>query len=51
MALAGFVLYRERLGWPFLGGVALAFFGLYLLVGRLVGGRRAVPARRRCSAS
>lgn len=33
MALAGFVLYRERLGWAFLGGVALAFFGLYLLVG------------------
>lgn len=33
MALAGFALYRERLGWPFLGGIALAFFGLYLLVG------------------
>ena len=33
MALAGFVLYRERLGWPFLGGIALAFLGLYLLVG------------------
>lgn len=33
MALAGFVLYREKLGWPFLGGVALAFVGLYLLVG------------------
>ncbi|HEY6893939.1 MAG TPA: DMT family transporter [Rhodanobacteraceae bacterium] len=33
MALAGFVIYRERLGWPFLGGVALAFVGLYLLVG------------------
>ena len=33
MALAGFVLYRERLGWAFLAGLALAFFGLYLLVG------------------
>ena len=33
MALAGFVLYRERLGWQFLAGIALAFVGLYLLVG------------------
>ena len=33
MALAGFVLYRERLGWMFLAGIALAFLGLYLLVG------------------
>ena len=33
MALAGFVIYRERLGWAFLVGVALAFVGLYLLVG------------------
>ena len=33
MALAGLLLYRERLGAPFLGGVALAFVGLYLLVG------------------
>jgi len=33
MALAGFLIYRERLGWHFLGGVALAFVGLYLLVG------------------
>ncbi|WP_300614796.1 DMT family transporter [Dokdonella sp.] len=33
MALAGFVLYRERLGWPFLAGVGLGFVGLYLLVG------------------
>ncbi|HVV97461.1 MAG TPA: DMT family transporter [Rhodanobacteraceae bacterium] len=33
MALAGFAIYRERLGWPFLAGVALAFVGLYLLVG------------------
>lgn len=33
MALAGFALYREQLGWHFLAGVALAFLGLYLLVG------------------
>ena len=33
MALAGFVLYHEKLGWQFLAGNALAFFGLYLLVG------------------
>ncbi len=33
MALAGLVFYRERLGWHFLGGVVLAFIGLYLLVG------------------
>lgn len=33
MALAGFLLYRERLGWLFLAGIALAFLGLYLLVG------------------
>jgi drug/metabolite transporter (DMT)-like permease len=33
MALAGFVIYRERLGWMFVAGVALAFVGLYLLVG------------------
>jgi drug/metabolite transporter (DMT)-like permease len=33
MALAGFLIYRERLGWNFLAGVALAFVGLYLLVG------------------
>ncbi|MFI4969973.1 MAG: DMT family transporter [Lysobacterales bacterium] len=33
MALAGFVLYREKLGWQFLAGIALAFLGLYLLVG------------------
>lgn len=33
MALAGFVLYREKLGWQFLAGLALAFLGLYLLVG------------------
>jgi len=33
MALAGFVIYREKLGPMFLAGVALAFVGLYLLVG------------------
>lgn len=33
MALAGYLIYRERLGWQFLAGVALAFVGLYLLVG------------------
>ncbi|HEV7491554.1 MAG TPA: DMT family transporter [Rhodanobacteraceae bacterium] len=33
MALAGLLIYRERLGWRFLAGVALAFVGLYLLVG------------------
>ncbi|HEY6940005.1 DMT family transporter [Dokdonella sp.] len=33
MALAGWLLYRERLGWYFLAGIALAFVGLYLLVG------------------
>lgn len=33
MALAGWLWYREKLGWWFLAGVALAFIGLYLLVG------------------
>jgi len=33
MALAGFLIYRERLGWQFLAGVVLAFVGLWLLVG------------------
>jgi len=33
MALAGWLVYREHLGLRFLGGVALAFAGLYLLVG------------------
>ncbi len=33
MALAGWLIYRERLGWHFLAGIALAFVGLYLLVG------------------
>ncbi|SFN45158.1 DMT family transporter [Dokdonella immobilis] len=44
MALAGWLLHRERLHPPFLFGVALAFSGLYLLVGldwpRLDGGYR-----------
>ncbi len=33
MALAGWLLYRERLGLHFMAGVALAMVGLYLLVG------------------
>ncbi|MEP6940963.1 MAG: DMT family transporter [Rudaea sp.] len=33
MALAGVVFYRERLGWRFAFGVALAIYGLWLLVG------------------
>ncbi|MBA8884216.1 DMT family transporter [Dokdonella fugitiva] len=33
MALAGWLIYRERLGWHFLAGIVLAFVGLYLLVG------------------
>jgi drug/metabolite transporter (DMT)-like permease len=33
MALAGFLIYREQLGWRFLAGLTLAFVGLYLLVG------------------
>lgn len=33
MALAGWLIYRERLGIHFLFGVMLAFVGLYLLVG------------------
>jgi drug/metabolite transporter (DMT)-like permease len=40
MALAGWLIYRERLGFRFVSGVALAFLGLYLLVGldwRVVG--------------
>ncbi len=33
MALAGWLIYRERLGAAFLAGVVLAMVGLYLLVG------------------
>jgi len=33
MALAGVLFYRERLGWRFAAGVALAIYGLWLLVG------------------
>lgn len=33
MALAGVVLYRERIGPRFLGGLVLAFVGLWLLLG------------------
>lgn len=33
MALAGWALYRERLGLFFVAGIALAFAGLWLLVG------------------
>ena len=34
MALAGVVLYRETLGWRFVSGLALAMFGLWLIVGK-----------------
>lgn len=34
MALAGVWFYREKLGWRFAAGLALAFAGLWLLVGR-----------------
>ena len=48
MALAGFLIYRERLGWQFLAGVALAFVGLVpARRPRLEPRRRAVPSRRR----
>ena len=33
MALAGVLLFRERLGWRFAAGVLLAFFGLWLMLG------------------
>ncbi len=33
MAFVGVVVYRERLGWRFVFGLALALFGLWLLVG------------------
>lgn len=34
MALAGVVFFHERLGWRFALGVALAMFGLWLIVGQ-----------------
>jgi len=34
MALAGVLLHREKLGWRFLAGLALAFGGLWLLIGQ-----------------
>lgn len=33
MALAGLLLFRERLGLRFLAGILLAFFGLWLMLG------------------
>jgi drug/metabolite transporter (DMT)-like permease len=44
MALAGALLFRERLGPRFLAGIALAFAGLWLLLG---GGWSALPAEYR----
>lgn len=41
MALAGMLLYRERLGPRFVGGIVLAFIGLWLLLGD---GWSALPA-------
>lgn len=34
MALAGVLLFRERLGLRFISGLLLAFFGLWLMLGR-----------------
>jgi drug/metabolite transporter (DMT)-like permease len=34
MALAGVLLHREKLSWQFLVGLALAFTGLWLLIGQ-----------------
>jgi drug/metabolite transporter (DMT)-like permease len=34
MALAGVLLHREKLGWRFLVGLAMAFVGLWLLIGQ-----------------
>jgi drug/metabolite transporter (DMT)-like permease len=34
MALAGVLLHREKLSWQFLCGLALAFGGLWLLIGQ-----------------
>ena len=44
MALAGLLLFRERLGWGFGAGVLLAFFGLWLMLG---GDWASLPARCR----
>lgn len=44
MALAGTVLYRERLGPRFASGIVLAFIGLWLLLGE---GWSALPAEYR----
>lgn len=44
MALAGVVLFGERLGPRFAGGLLLAFFGLWLMLG---GGWDALPAEYR----
>jgi len=38
MALAGVLLFRERLGKAFIAGLVLAFVGLWLLIGREWGG-------------
>ena len=44
MALAGVMFYRERLGPRFLGGIVLAFVGLWLLLG---GSWASLPAQYR----
>lgn len=44
MALAGALLFRERLGPRFLGGIVLAFAGLWLLLGQ---GWTSLPAEYR----
>lgn len=44
MALAGVLLFGERLGLRFLAGIALAFLGLWLLLGQ---GWSALPAQYR----
>ena len=44
MALAGVLLFGERLSWRFLAGVVLAFFGLWLLLGA---GWASLPAQYR----
>ena len=44
MALAGVVLFRERLGVSFISGLVLAFFGLWLMLG---GGWTTLPPQYR----